>query len=1042
MSIASLSIRRPVFTVVISISIVLLGSISGFTLGVREYPAIDPPVVSITTSFPGADASIVESQITEPIEEAVNAVAGVREIDSTSREGSSSVKVTFDLGVDLEAAVNDVRDQLGRAARRLPPNADPPVVQKSDADSSPFFGIAISSNTLDPLETSAFADNVKERLQTVPGASLVRLIGEKRYAMRLWLDPSRMAAYNLSPLDVRAALARENVELPSGRIEGGQVELSVRTLSRLTTSEDFNRLVVKRNGEQIVRLADIGYAELGPQNPRTSLRVDGRTMVGVYISPQPGANQIEIAEELHRRLAQIRRDLPAGIEMDLSYDNTSYVRSAIHEVVETLFIAFVLVVVVIFLFLRDWRSTLIPMLAIPVSIIGVFAVMRVAGFSINVLTLLAMVLAIGLVVDDAIVVLENIYSKIELGVPPLQAGVEGTKEIFLAVVATTLALCAVFLPVIFLSGMTGKLFREFGVVIASSVIISAFIALTLTPMLCVRLLRPHSKRSRFYHFTEPFYLALGRGYEWSLSGFIRRPWLALPVVIVACTLIVLSHRALPQELTPLEDRGRLWVRSTGPEGASFDYMVNELDDLTAVVRNEIDDSIRLTMTQTPSSTSSGGVANSGFVRVFLKDQADRKESQQELAARLQRIVQRETGIRTVVAQESSVGERRSGGLTSQIVLQANSLDLLEAVLPEFLDRASESPVFSFVASELKFTRPEVRVVIERDKAQTLGISAADIAATLQAALSGQRFGYFLLNGKQYEVIGQLVREDRSKTTDLGAINIKTASGDVVPLDNLISTRETSGPPQLFRYNRFIAATVSGTLNPGFTIGQGVEAMQRVADEVLDDRIITSLTGASLEFVESSSSLLYVFILALVLIYLVLAAQFESFRDPLTIMLTVPLALAGALGALWLFDQSLNIFSQIGLIMLIGLVAKNGILLVEFAGQRRAAGLDAREAMTEAASSRFRPILMTSMCTILGVVPIALALGAGAESRASMGIAVIGGLSAGTVLTLYVIPSFYLLLQGRRQKIPATTLEAETKNPDQLAPPVEIPESAS
>ena len=1020
MSLASLSIRRPVFTLVISITIVLLGSISGLTLGVREYPAIDPPTVTISTSFAGADAAIVESQITEPIEAAVNAVAGVREINSTSREGNSQVRVEFDLGVDLEAAVNDVRDQLGRATRELPPNADPPVVQKADADASPFFGIAVSSNTLDPLETSAFADTVKDRLQTVPGVSLVRLIGEKRYAMRLWLDPARMAAYDLTPLDIRSALARENVELPSGRIEGGQVELSVRTLSRLASAEEFNRLVVKRSGEQIVRLADVGYAELGPQNPRSSLVVDGRSMVGIYISPQPGANQIEIADELHQRLAQIRRDLPAGIELDLSYDNTSYVRRALHEVVETLFIAFTLVVVVIFLFLRDWRSTLIPMLAIPVSIIGVFMVMRAAGFSINVLTLLAMVLAIGLVVDDAIVVLENIYAKIERGVPPRQAGIEGTQEIFLAVIATTLALCAVFLPVIFLGGMTGRLFREFGVVIAASVMISAFVALTLTPMLSVRLLRAHSGQNRFYHFTEPFYRALGRGYEWSLQGFIRRPWLALPVLVAAGFVIVTSHRALPQELTPLEDRGRLWVRSTGPEGASFDYMVSSLDDLTEVVRHEIDDSILLTMTQTPSGLSGG--ANGGFVRVFLKNREERSASQQELAARLQRVVRQESSLRTVVAQEPSVGERRGAGLSAQIVVQANSLSQLEEILPRFVERAAESPVFSFVDSELKFTRPEVRVVIERDKAQTMGISAADIAATLQAALSGQRFGYFLRNGKQYDVIGQLVREDRSKTTDLGAINVKTSSGDVVPLDNLISTRETSGPPQLFRYNRFIAATVSGTLSPGMTLGQGVAELQRVADEVLDDRFTSSLTGASRDFVESSSSLLYVFLLALVLIYLVLAAQFESFRDPLTVMLTVPLALAGALGALWLFDQSLNIFSQIGLIMLIGLVSKNGILLVEFAGQRRAAGLSPHEAMREAAASRFRPILMTSMCTILGVLPIALALGAGAESRVSMGIGVIGGLVAGTVLTLYVIPAFYLLLNRRTSKVASTDAE--------------------
>jgi hydrophobe/amphiphile efflux-1 (HAE1) family protein len=1019
MSLASLSIRRPVLTGVLSFTIMLLGGLSATRLGVREYPAVDPPVVSIITNYQGANAEVIESQITEPIEAAVNAVAGISNLTSISREGSSQIRVEFDLDVDLEAAANDVRDQLGRAARNLPADANPPIVNKSDADSNPFFGLVVSSNTRDLLDLSAYADNLRERLQTVPGVSNIDLVGEKRYAMRLWMDPARLAAYGLTPLDVRQALQRENIELPSGRVEGANVELTVRTLSRLNTVEDFAKVTLKRDGDQIVRFGDVGYAELAPQNLRSTLKVGSVPMIGVYVRPQPGANQLEIADQLRIRLAQIEKEKPADINIEVGYDNTTYVRSAIHEVEETLFIAFGLVVLVIFLFLRDWRSTLIPMLAIPVSIVGTFLIMDLAGFSINVLTLLGLVLAIGLVVDDAIVVLENIFAKIEQGMAPVEAGIEGTKEIFVAVIATTIALAAVFMPVIFLGGLTGKLFREFGVVIAGAVLISAFVALTLTPMMAVRLLKPHAQHNWFYRRTEPFFSGLTSAYEHSLRGFLRFPWLAGVILFASIAVIIACNRVLPKELTPLEDRGRIWVRSTAPEGASFDYTVNYLDDLTKLVREQIDGEYTVTMTQAPAGGPGGtGSVNAGFVRVFLKDRKDREFSQQELSTKLQGLVRPLTGARTVVAQEPSIGERRGAGFSAQLVIQAAKLKDLEGVLEDYLDEARKSPVFSFVDADLKFNQPEVRVVIDRDKAQNLGVSAADIASTLQAALSGQRFGYFIYNGKQYEVLGQLLREDRAKTSDLGAINVKAANGETVPLDNLITLTETSGPPQLYRYNRYVAATISGTLNAGYTLGQGNDALTELAKKMLDERFTTELTGASKDFVESSSSLGFVFALALVLVYLVLAAQFESFRDPFTIMLTVPLALAGALGTLWYFSESLNIFSQIGLIMLIGLVTKNGILLVEFASQRRHSGADAYTAMTEAASSRFRPILMTSLCTILGVLPIALALGAGAESRVSMGIGVIGGLVVGTGLTLYVIPAFYLIIS--RDKSPSKT----------------------
>lgn len=996
-----------------SVVILLLGGIAATKLGIREYPAIDPPVVTIITAYPGASAEVIETQITEPIEAAVNAVAGIDELTSISREGSSQIRIQFDLGVDAEAAANDVRDQLGRAVRNLPADSNPPIVNKSDADSSPFFGVVVSSQTRDLLELSAYADTIKERLQTVPGVSNIDLVGEKRYAMRLWMDPARLAAYGLTALDVRRALQQENIELPSGRVEGANVELTVRTLSRLSTPEEFSAVILKRDGDQVVQFSDIGYAELAPLNLRTTLKVGSIPMVGVYIRPQPGVNQLEISERLNARLEILQKEKPEDIDLSVAYDNTSYVRLAIHEVRETLLIAFGLVVLVTFFFFRDWRSTLIPTLTIPVSIIGAFAILAAADFSINVLTLLGLVLAIGLVVDDSIVVLENIFAKIEKGMAPMEAGIEGTKEIFVAVISTTIALCVVFMPVIFLDGLTGKLFREFGVVVAGAVLISAFVALTLTPMLSVRLLRSNAQHGAFYRKTEVGFVALANLYQRSLRFSLRQPWLAVLALLGSGLVMYLTYSVLPRELTPLEDRGRIWVRSTTPEGASYDYTVNYLDDLTSVVLEELGPEVLVTMTQAPSGGPGGvGPVNAGFVRVFLKDRSERKLSQQALAAKLQKVVRPLSGGRTVIAQEPSIGETRGAGLSAQLVIQASNLNELQKVLDPFLDDARKNPLFSFVDADLKFNRPEVRVVINRGKIQSLGITAADIAATLQSSLSGQRFGYFIRDGKQYEVIGQLTREDRAKTSDLGAINVKTSRGEVVALDNLVEFVETSGPPQLFRTNRYVSATVSGTLNPGHTLGEGIEALHATADRVLDSGFTTSLTGASRDFAESSSRLGFVFLLALALIYLVLAAQFESLRDPFTIMLTVPLALAGALASLWLFNQTLNIFSQIGLIMLIGLVTKNGILLVEFASHRRKQGLDAAEAIREAAASRFRPILMTTMCTILGTLPIALALGAGAESRVSMGIAIIGGLAVGTVFTLYVIPGMYMMLSKR------------------------------
>ncbi|MEJ1963198.1 MAG: efflux RND transporter permease subunit [Gammaproteobacteria bacterium] len=1014
MTLAEVSIRRPVFTIVLSLLILLFGAVSVLRLGVREFPSVDPPTISITTSYPGAAAEIMQAQITEPIEEAVNTVAGIETLTSNSREGTSTITATFSLDTDIEAAASDVRDAMSRVVRQLPPDVDPPIIAKADADANPIFGISLASDHRSQLDLGGYADTLRERLQTVPGIAQVDQPAEKRYAMRLWMDPEKLAAYDLTPLDVRAALTRENVELPSGRIEGASIELPVKTLSRLTTPAEFNGLLIKRGADGVVRFRDIGYAELGAQNERSSLKVGSTPIAGLYFRQQPGANQIEIVDELRRRLAQIKKEVPPDIRLEVAFDNTAYVRRSLLEVSETIFIAFALVVLVVFAFLREWRTTLIPVLAIPVSIVGTFAVMNVAGFSINTLTLLGIVLAIGLVVDDAIVVLENIYAKIEAGMSPQEAGIAGTREIFLAVISTTLTLAIVFLPLLFMGGLSGRLFREFGVTIAGAVIISAFVALTLTPMLSTRLLRQHREHGWLFRRTEPFFIWLERSYGAGLSWFLRTPWVAIGVLVGAGALIYVLLGNLPRELSPTEDRGRLWVRARAPDGVSFDYMQSLMDELAAATAERVPEA-ELMMTQVPSGGGGQGLQvppNNAFVRLFLKDVEARKRSQAQIVDDLRTLQRQFPEVRLNITQEASVGERRGNETGLQVVLQAPELDDLREGLPKFLDEIRKSPVFTVVDSDLKFSKPEMRVRFDRDKAQALGISALDISQTLQTSLSGQRFGYFIYKGKQYDVIGQLTRDFRSRPTDVGNLAVRPAgSTGMARLDNMITFEESSSPPELYRYNRQVAATISGTLASGHTMSDGIAAYQAAAHAVLDERFTTAFAGSARDFVESSSSLGWVFLLALALIYLVLAAQFESFVDPLVILFTVPLALAGALLALWYFGQTLNIFSQIGLIMLIGLVTKNGILIVEFANQRRSAGApDARTAVQEAAAARLRPILMTSLATVLGILPIALAIGAGSESRVSMGVAVIGGLLCGTFLTLYVVPAMYVLLR--------------------------------
>ncbi len=1014
MRLHELCIRRPVFTVVLSLTIVVLGLIGLGFIGVREYPVIESPVVSILANYSGATAEVIEAQITEPLEEAVNTVAGVKTLTSTSRDGASRIRVEFELGTDLEAAANDVRDQVSRAVRLLPREVDPPSISKADADGGTVLTLSLRSEGRDLMALTEVADRVKEQLQTIPQVGAVDILGEKRYAMKLRLDPGRMAAHGLTPLDVQSAVRRESVELPGGRIENRAAELSVQAQARFQTADEFDRMMLRSAGGRQVRFAEVGRAELAPFNERITFTVRGVPMVGLAVRAQPGANQIAISDEAHRRMEELRRGLPADVTMDIVTDNTRFVRLALIELAETIVIALGLVVGVCYLFLGSWRATLVPAVVIPVSLIGALFIMFASGFSLNVLTLLGLVLAVGLVVDDAIVVVENIHRRRQEGLSPMQAGIAGTGEVFVAVIATSLALIVVFSPIVFLPGVTGRLFREFGLVIAGAVAISAFVALTLTPMMASRLPAHTGRPSWVVRKFEEAIGGLRRDYRRSLAWMLERKWIAVAALVVSGGLIVTWFGLLPKELAPLEDRNRVTISATGPEGASYDYMLELMERVAAAVDREVPEAELITCQVPGSGARSGtGVANTALVELMLKPRGARDATQQEIASRLTRLMRTFPGARFNVTQEPSVGDRR-GGNSAQFVLRALNVAELQKSLPVFLEAVEKDPVFASVDVDLKFTRPELRVQLERERLEALGISATEVAQTLQTSLSAQRVGYFNRNGRQYEVVQQVADEWRTDPSVLPRLMVRSASGQLVALDNLVELRETVAAPQLFRFGRQVAATVSGRLAAGRTLEEGIAAMERAARLTLPREMTTTLTGAAGEFAEGQTSLLVSFGLALLFVYLVMAAQFESWRAPLVIMLTVPLALAGALFALWYFGQTINLFSQIGMIMLVGLVTKNGILLVEFTLQRVQDGRAPREAVMEAADTRLRPILMTTAATILGTLPIALALGAGSESRVSMGIAVIGGLLVGSALTLYVIPAMFLMLSARNE----------------------------
>jgi hydrophobe/amphiphile efflux-1 (HAE1) family protein len=1018
MSLSTLSIKRPVLTIVMNLAIILFGIIGYTYLGVREFPSIDPAQISVRTTYSGANSDIIESQITEPLEKAINSIDGIRNITSSSNQGSSNITIEFNLDKNLEEAANDVRDKVSQAVRSLPQDIDaPPVVSKADADSEAIIAMTVQSDTKNVLELSDYAENtIAERLQTIPGVSSVQIWGQRKYAMRLWLDPVRMTAYGITVSDVRNALEAQNVELPSGKLTGANTELTVKTVGNLSTEEQFQNIILTTDSEKTVKLSDIGTASLEAENLETKLSDSGQVMVGLGIIPQPGTNYLDIAEAFYKQYEQLKKDLPKGFKLNIAIDNTLFVKKAVVEVAETLGISIILVILIIYLFFRDWAIAFRPLIDIPVSLIATFFIMWLFGFSVNVLTLLAIVLATGLVVDDGIVVTENIFKKVEEGMSPIEAAIKGSNEIFFAVISISITLAAVFLPVIFLEGFVGRLFREFGVVIGAAVLISAFVSLTLTPMLNAYLMKGgEQKKSKFYNFTEPYFEKLNKGYAESLGNFMKRKWLSFPILIVCIGLIVLFYKTIQKETAPYDDRSLLAVNVTTPEGSSYEYTDRFMSELSELINDSIPEKkVSLVITAPGFGSSS---VNSGRVRLALVEPDERGRSQKEIAEKLTKWTKRYSQAKVNVSETPTIAVNKRGGLPIQYVIQAPNFEKLREKIPLFMDQVSQDPTFSTTDVNLKFNKPEIYVTIDREKAQSLGVSVLDVAQTLQLSLSGQRFGYFLMNGKQYQVMGQFDKKDRDRPMDLTSMFVKNDKGELIQLDNVVTTEEQSSPPQLYHNNRYMSATVSAGLAPGKSISDGIEAMERIKEKVLDASFTTDLQGESRDFVESSSNTAFAFGLALLLIYLILAAQFESFIDPFIIILTVPMAVAGALFSLWLFDQTWNIFSQIGTVMLIGLVTKNGILIVEFANQLREQGKPKLEAIMEAAESRLRPILMTSLAIALGALPIAMSLGAASTSRIGMGVVIVGGTLFSLILTLFVIPAIYLMWSREKKHRP-------------------------
>ncbi len=1010
MVLSDISIKRPVFATVISLMLIVLGLASLYKMPIREYPKIDPPIIQIVTTYRGASAPVVDNQITEILEGAVAGIEGIKSIQSQSRDERSQITLEFRLTRDVDSAANDVRDRVARALARLPEQADTPIVQKVDGDSRPILWIALNSETLSPLDLTDIARRrIVDRLAIVEGVAQVLVIGERRFSMRIWLDRQALAARGLTVQDVEDAIRRENVELPGGRLESSARELTVRTDTRMSSPEQFRQVVVARGtGGAQVLLGEVARVEVGAEDTRGGYRINGRPAIGLGILRQSTANTLAVADGVKAELERIKPSLPPGVDAIIGYDESLFIAQSIYEVEHALMIALALVVGVIFLFLRSVRATIIPAVAIPVSIVASFIPMAVFGFSVNVLTLLGLVLAIGLVVDDAIVVLENIHRRIELGEDPLLASLLGSREIAFAVIATTLVLVSVFLPLSFMGGNTGRLFTEFGIALAASVLFSGLIALTLTPMMCSKLLRPHEGEGLLVRMTEPFFVAMNEALRWTLDKALRAPLLVMGGSAAMSLFAVVLFNALPKEFAPTEDRGVVIIPTTGPEGASFPYTVEHVMRLESLLQRYLDSGEAYAVFATVGGFQRPAVGNIANVFVRLAPWNERERKQQAIAAEIFPLVAGVPGIRGFALNPPSLGQRGFQPPV-QFVIGGPDYDTLIAWRDAFLERARTNPRLLNLDHNFKETKPEVRVDIDRRKAADLGISIAAVGRTIETMMGSREVTTYVVGGQEYKVMLQAPESARLSPYDLQNVFVRTGTGGLVPLSNVVTLSERARAQTLSRQDRVRAITITASLAPGYSLGEALDFLDRTAKEVLPQEARISYLGQSLEFRESSGALYVTFALALLVVFLVLAAQFESFVHPFVILLSTPLAVTGGLLALWVTGQTLNVFSQIGMVLLIGLMAKNGILVVEFANQLRDRGMSIRDAVLEASVVRLRPILMTSIATVLGAVPLAMATGAGAESRQALGVVIVGGITLSTIVTLYAVPALYLLL---------------------------------
>ncbi|HXG28682.1 MAG TPA: efflux RND transporter permease subunit [Nevskiales bacterium] len=1014
MVLSDVCIRRPVFATVLSLLLVLVGLIAYQRLSVREYPNIDPPVITVETRYRGASAEIVETQVTKVLEESLAGIDGIDIMTSISREEQSQITVTFKLNRDPDGAASDVRDRVGRMRQQLPDEIDEPVIQKTEADANPIIWVALSSDRHTPLEVSDTADRVvKDRLQTLPGVALVRIFGERRYAMRLYLDPERLAGHGLTVQDVEDALRAQNVELPAGRIESRQREFTVLSATDLNTPQEFNDLIIRESdparGAYLVRLRDVGRAELGPADERRIARFNGRDAIGMGVIKQATANPLDVSRAVRGVLPEVQRILPEGMRIDVANDTSLFIERSIENVYESIGEAIVLVVLIIFFFLRSFRATLIPLVTIPVSLIGSFAIMYLAGFSVNTLTLLAMVLAIGLVVDDAIVMLENIHRHVEQGMPPLQAARVGSKEIGFAVIAMTLTLAAVFAPVGFLVGTTGRLFTEFAWTLAATVLVSGFVALSLSPMMCSRLLRHEERHGAVYNVIEGRIDALTQAYRRLLLRGLDSRLLVLMVGGLVAASAVWLFTSIKEELAPTEDRGNIVGRFVAPEGATVEY--------TDRYARQIEQyALALPEVNRAFVVSGFPTVTEGIAIIRLVDWAERERSQQDLVRELGPKLQALPGVQAFAVNPPSLGQQIRNRPLEVVIKTTDSYEALAVAVDRMMQRIAENPGIQGPDTDLKLNKPQIRVSLDRDKAAAMGVDVATVGRTLETLLGGRQVTRFKQAGEQYDVIVQLADADRRTPADVNRLYVRGSEGAMIPLSNLVSLRESVAPKELNHFSQLRAARISANLAPDYALGEALAYVEAVAQEQLPPSMQLDYAGLSREFKQSSAELYFTFLLALAFIYLVLAAQFESFVDPLIIMLTVPLSMAGALLMLKLTGGTLNIYSKVGLITLIGLITKHGILIVEFANQLQAAGRNIHDAVVEAAVLRLRPILMTTGAMVLGALPLAIATGAGAESRQAIGGVIIGGLLVGTFFTLFVIPAVYTLIARRHERI--------------------------